>query len=290
MEVKALTETLIWCFRDELVTAERSKATIEKYLRDLDVFFAWLPAEKTVCKETVIAYKDHLRAHYATSSVNSMLAAVNRFLRTVHWDDCTVRSLKTQRRVFCAQDTELTKEEYLRLLEAASSSGQQRLYFIMQTICSTGIRVSELEYITVEALHHGRAEVNCKNKLRTIFLPLDLCHMLLNYAAEQSLKKGPVFVTRSGKPVNRSNVWADMQKLCTVAQVAQTKVFPHNLRHLFATTYYSIEKDIIRLADILGHSSIDTTRIYTISTGEEHRRQIAGLGLLYCKMRQKNTT
>lgn len=187
-----------------------------------------------------------------------------------------------QKRIFIPKEKELTKSEYERLLAVDKSRKNKRLYMLMQTICSTGIRVSELEFITVEAVKIGRAEINCKGKIRIVILPYQLCRMLKTYIKEENITSGSVFVTKSGKPLDRSNIWSDMKKLCEAAGVSKDKVFTHNLRHLFARTYYSIQKDIVRLADILGHSSVNTTRIYTMESGEVHRKQIQCLGLLRC--------
>ena len=190
--------------------------------------------------------------------------------------------MKIQKQIFSTKDKELTKSEYQRLLEAAKSKNNERLYLLMQTICSTGIRVSELEFITVDAVSAGVANINCKAKHRQVFLPKALCKILSRYIREHKIKSGPVFVSRTGKPLDRSNIWSDMKKLCESAGVSKDKVFPHNLRHLFARTYYSLQKDIVRLADILGHSSVNTTRIYTMENGDIHKLQIERLGLLRC--------
>lgn len=281
MRKRIMTEALIRAFVQELTEEERSRATIEKYTRDVHKFFSWLPEPKQVTKELTIEYKSHLIGHYSSVSINSMLAALNHFFRFQSWNECAVRSVRTQRRVFCSHDKELSKDEYMRLLHTARKAGNWRLHFIMQTICATGIRVSELEYITVEAVRRGRAEVNCKGKTRIILLSRDLCQRLMGYITRLRLTDGPVFVTRSGAAVNRSNIWGDMKRLCALAGVAASKVFPHNLRHLFARTFYSLEKDLTRLADILGHSSIETTRIYTMTTGIEELRKLDEMGLLY---------
>ena len=193
-----------------------------------------------------------------------------------------VKNLKIQKQIFASTDKELTKTEYDRLLQVAKQKKNERLYLLMQTICSTGIRVSEVRYVTVEAVSRGIAEINCKGKRRQVFLPKQLCQILKQYIKEQKIKSGAVFVTKNGNPLDRSNIWSDMKKLCKAANVSEKKVFPHNLRHLFARTYYSLQKDIVRLADILGHSNVNTTRIYTMETGEIHRRQIQKLGLLRC--------
>lgn len=200
----------------------------------------------------------------------------------MEWYDLRVKNLKIQKQIFASTDKELTKAEYDRLLQAAKQKKNERLYLLMQTICSTGIRVSEVRYVTVEAVSRGVAEINCKGKRRQVFLPKQLCQILKQYIKEQKTKSGAVFVTKNGNPLDRSNIWSDMKKLCKAANVSEKKVFPHNLRHLFARTYYNLQKDIVRLADILGHSSVNTTRIYTMETGEIHRRQIQKLGLLRC--------
>lgn len=275
-----ITCKMITDFELILRNEERSQATVEKYRRDLTSFLLFLAGDKRITKETVIAYKDYLIGRYAASSVNSMLAAVNTFLAFIGWAECKVKPVKTQRKIFCAKEKELTKEEYMRLLSAARRKENQRLCLLIETICATGIRVSELCFITVESLPQGCAEVRCKGKSRTIFLPGKLCMKLKKYARQKGLCSGSVFVTRSGKPLDRSNIWHDMKALSKQAGVPQSKVFPHNLRHLFARTYYSIEKDLGRLADLLGHSNIETTRIYTISTGAEQEKQVASLGLV----------
>lgn len=226
-----------------------------------------------------MSYKQALIGkNYAMRSINSMLASLNSLLDFLGWSDCKVKSLKIQRQTYCAEEKELTKAEYLRLLEAAK--GYPRLKLIMQTICSTGIRVSELQYFTVEAVRCGEIIVRCKSKTRTILLPGKLKKLLLKYAKKNGIRSGAIFVTRNGKPISRSNIWAQMKKLCESAGVKTSKVFPHNLRKLFARTFYGIEKDIAKLADILGHSSINTTRIYIMTTGMEHRRKIERLGLV----------
>lgn len=271
---------MIVSYETNLRDEERSKATVEKYHRDLSAFFLFLPEDKRITKEEVISYKEHLTANYAVSSVNSMLAAVNGFLSFVGWTEYKVKPVKTQRKVFSLKEKELTKQEYFRLLEAAGKQKNERLCLLMETICSTGIRVSELCFITVESLFKGRAEVRCKGKCRTVFLPHKLCKKLKIYVRHKGLCTGSVFVTKSGKPLDRSNIWNDMKSLCERAGVSRSKVFPHNLRHLFARTYYTLEKDLGRLADLLGHSNVETTRIYTISTGAEQEKQVALLGLV----------
>ena len=269
---------LILEFEEYLRQEEKSNITIEKYLRDVEKFSRFV-GSNDVTKETVIEYKKSLiESGYATRSINSMLASLNNFLTYAGYADCKVKSMKMQRQIYCAEEKELTKAEYLRLLNAAKQ--QTRLYYILQTICGTGIRVSELSYFTVEAVSTGEVVVFCKNKRRTILLPGKLRKSLMKFAKQQGIYSGIIFQTKSGKPINRSNIWSDMKKLCKRAGVNASKVFPHNLRKLFARTFYRIEKDIAKLADILGHGSIDTTRIYIMTTGVEHRKKIEQLGLV----------
>ena len=264
-----------FCLRNE----ERSAATIEKYMRDVR-FFAAFVDEAEINKQTVLDYKSKLGETYAVSSANSMIAAVNCFFRFCGWHDLCVKQFKMQREVYCSEEKELTRAEYIRLLEAANAKHNERLNLIIQTICGTGIRVSELQYITVEALHNGEAIVNCKGKNRRVFIVPELKKKLLRYVKEQGITMGTVFVTRSGKPVSRNSIWKDMKALCEQANVSSSKVFPHNLRHLFARTFYGIEKDIAKLADILGHASINTTRIYIVTTGAEHKRKMEHMRLI----------
>lgn len=254
-------------FEQGLILEEKSAATIEKYLRDVRRFLSFLEGRR-FCKEDVIAYKEHLTARYAPVSVNSMLTALNGFLRFIRRQDCCVKLLKIQRQIFNREDKELSAQEYRRLIKAAQGT---RLSLVLQTICGTGIRVSELQYITVEAIRTGKAVVNCKNKTRVILIPTSIQKLLKPYLKKSGITAGSVFVTKSGKPLNRRNIWRDMKALCERAEVSPSKVYPHNLRHLFARTFYSVDKDIVRLADLLGHSSVDTTRIYTMETGNEHR-------------------
>lgn len=250
-------------------------------MHDVGEFQIWL-GEQELCKTEVLAYKSYLCECYAPASVNAALSSLNSFFNFMEWYDLRVKNLKIQKQIFASTDKELTKAEYDRLLQAAKQKKNERLYLLMQTICSTGIRVSEVRYVTVEAVTRGIAEINCKGKRRQVFLPKQLCQILKQYIKQQKIKSGAVFVTKNGNPLDRSNIWSDMKKLCKTANVSEKKVFPHNLRHLFARTYYSLQKDIVRLADILGHSSVNTTRIYTMETGEIHRRQIQKLGLLRC--------
>lgn len=279
MNERKITENIILNFENHLSEQEKCPSTIEKYIRDVRAFSAFT-GRKAITKETVILYKKHLQKDYAVRSVNSMLASVNSLFAFLGWHDLKVKSLKIQQQVFCPEEKELTKAEYYRLCTAAKHKRNKRLNLILQTICGTGIRVGELQYITVEAVKHGEAVVNCKAKTRTIFIVKELKQKLLRYAAEQGIKSGVIFVTRTGKPISRTNIWREMKALCKEANVNPQKVFPHNLRHLFARVFYGIEKDIAKLADILGHSSINTTRIYIISTGTEHRKRMENMCLI----------
>ncbi len=265
-------------FANYLCREEKSAATQEKYLRDVQVFCVYA-GDKEITKELVVAWKKSLvEQSYAVRSINSMLASVNSLLDFLGLSACKVKNIRTQQQTYCTEDKELTKTEYLRLL--AASKKNEQLNLVIQTICSTGIRVSELRYFTVEAIRYGEVTVDCKNKTRTILVPRKLRDILLNYSKRHGITVGAIFITRTGNPLNRSNIWAAMKKLCEAAGVKPSKVFPHNLRKLFARTFYGIEKDIAKLADILGHSSINTTRIYIMTTGTEHRRKIERLGLV----------
>lgn len=277
--MRKLTKELIDKFKMYLIEEEKSSATIEKYIRDITAFYVWLQSAE-LNKVAVLNYKKYLNEIYAPSSVNSMLSSINSFFIYNEWYELKVKTLKIQRQIFTSRDKELTKAEYERLLDAAKSKKNEKLYMLLQTICSSGIRVSELYYITIEAIKQRQAIIKCKGKMRVVILPKDLCKMLYEYAKGQKITSGCIFITKAGKPLDRSNIWKMMKSLCEDAKVSKDKVYPHNLRHLFARTYYSLQKDIVRLADILGHSSIETTRIYTIESGEVHRRQIQKLGLL----------
>lgn len=278
MSERILNRRKLGAFRDYLYREEKSAATVEKYLRDAERFCVYA-GKNPVTKQLVVSYKQSLVTQgYAVRSVNSMLASVNSLLAFLGWTDCRVKTLRCQREIYCPEERELTRREYLALLEAAK--GQPRLCLMMKTICGTGIRVSELRYSTVEAVRRGEIVIHCKSKTRTILVPGKLKKLLLDYAGRQGITSGPVFITRTGRPMDRSNIWTQMKKLCEKAGVKASKVFPHNLRKLFARTFYTLEKDIAKLADILGHSSIDTTRIYIMSTGTEHRRKIERLGLV----------
>lgn len=265
-------------YRQYLQREEKSPLTVEKYLRDVKKFQEWL-GERPLNKGNTLAYKAMLAEQYAVSSVNSMLSALNSWLDYMGRSECRVKFIKQQRNMFSSAERELTKTEYERLLKAARS--KPRLHLLLQTICSTGIRVSEHRFITVEAAKRGSARVQLKGKVRVVLLPRELCRSLLRYAKERGLHSGSIFVTANGRPMDRSSIWAEMKKLCAAARVAKEKVFPHNLRHLFARTYYSLEKDVVRLADILGHSNVNTTRIYTMESGTVHRRQIEKMQLCH---------
>lgn len=273
-----IMENLIFEFEKHLIVEEKSSITIEKYMRDVRNFYQFAGTQ-SITKEVVIQYKKFLiEKGYAVRSINSMLASLNSFLKYCNLNECKVKSMKTQKEIYCKENKQLTKAEYIRLLSTAKN--RPRLYLVIQTICGTGIRVSELSYFTVEAVGRGEIAVTCKNKTRTILLPRKLQKELLQYAKQCGITSGIIFRTKSGKALDRSNIWSEMKKLCQGAKVCPTKVFPHNLRKLFARTFYKVEKDIAKLADILGHGSIDTTRIYIISTGTEHRRKIENLGLV----------
>ena len=278
MEERKITQAQIALYHQHLIREEKSTATVEKYLRDARAFLGFL-GDKGISKEVVMAYKKELQVKaYAVRSINSMLASLNSLLDFLGWSDCKVKAIKQQKQVYCAEEKELSRAEYVRLLEAAKHKPQLRL--VMQTICATGIRVSELKFFTVEAVRQGEVIVNCKGKSRTILIPGKLRKLLQSYAKNEKIRSGVIFLTRNGKPLNRSCIWAQMKALCEAAGVNPSKVFPHNLRKLFARTFYGMEKDIAKLADILGHSSIDTTRIYIMTTGTEHRRKIERLGLV----------
>ncbi len=267
-------------YEQHLIKEERSRRTVEQYTAACRGFLRYLGADPRVTKARVLAYRDALRTRYRDSSVNAKLSAVNGLLKFLGWSDCRVKQLRIQRKLFLPTESELTKGEYFRLIEAARRQKKRRLWVIMQCLCATGIRVSELEHFTVEQVRAALVRVDCKGKIRFVPIPKPLQKLLLNYCKERGITAGKIFVTRSGKSVDRSNIWREMKALCAVAGVAPGKVFPHNLRHLFARTYYHQTKDITRLADLLGHSSIDTTRIYTAGTGREQERTLSRLGLL----------
>lgn len=279
--MKIITSMLIQSFKNYLREEEKSKSTIEKYIRDITALMVWLGGRASD-KTAILEYKEKIRTEYAARSVNSIISSMNSFFDFVGWRECKVKLLKIQKQIFADEAKELRKDECERLLKAALDSKNERLYYLMQTICATGIRVSELKYITVEAVGLRQAKINCKGKERVVLLPGKLCGLLRKYIKKNKIVSGSIFVTKNGRPLDRSNIWADMKKLCELAGVAKEKVFPHNLRHLFARTFYSIDKDIAHLADILGHTSVNTTRIYIMESGETHRRQIEKMHLLRC--------
>ena len=274
-----LTEERIEEYGKELLERERSNATIQKYLYSLKQLQNFIGKE-ALAKEKIIIWKKQLLEKYSAATVNSYLAAVNGFFGFMGWKGLVVNPVKIQKSLFLDEEKELTKEEYMRLVRTAEHEKNERLALILQTICATGIRVSELKFITAEAVFSGRAQIDNKGKRRMVFLPEKLCKLLKKYLKKKKLTAGAVFVTRFGKPMDRSNIWRDMKALCEAAGVGPGKVFPHNLRHLFARTYYTLEKDLSRLADILGHSNVNTTRIYTAESGSVHARQMERMGLI----------
>lgn len=277
MTNNSIVKAQLSSFKNHLLREEKSAATVEKYLRDARAFLLFAK-NKALNKDLTVAYKKSLElGGYKPRSVNSMLASLNSFLAFIGADNCRVKALRIQKEIYTAEQKELTKSEYKRILSA--SRRKEQLNLVIRTICATGIRVSELKYFTAEAVRDGEITVKCKSKTRTVLIPGDLKKMLLSYAAKRNIRNGAIFVTKGGKTLDRSYIWAQMKALCAEAGVNPTKVFPHNLRKLFARTFYGIEKDIAKLADILGHSSIETTRIYIMSTGVEHRRRIEQLGL-----------
>ena len=280
MDGRILRSDQLILFEDCLRMQERERSTIEKYLRDVRFFMRWATG-RTMTKEAVSSWKEQLhKLGYKPETINSKLSALNKFFSFMGWPECRVKYLKIQRRLFRSTERELTKGEYGHLLETAQSYGKMRLALLIETICATGIRVSEVKYITAEAIRSGRADIALKGKIRTIMLPGKLCRKLQKYARKQKITSGELFLTRSGKGISRRQIWAEMKALCKKANVAPSKVFPHNLRHLFARTFYRACRDVAKLADVLGHSNIETTRIYLISTGVEHARQLERLGLI----------
>ena len=278
MSERKLAKKQIDLFRKYLIREEKSTATVDKYIRDVRAFREYADS-RAITKELAIDYKKHLReAGYAVRSVNSMLASLNALFAFLGWPECRVKFVKFQKQIYCEKEKELTKSEYERLLKAAERNEQLKL--VMQTICGTGIRVSELRFFTVEEVRRGDVIVNCKGKTRTILIPRKLRTKLLEYAGKRKIRSGVIFQAKNGKPLDRKAIWMQMKGLCKAAGVNPSKVFPHNLRKLFARRFYGIEKDIAKLADILGHSSIDTTRIYIMTTEIEHRRTIEKLGLV----------
>lgn len=280
MEKRTITTEQIVSFGQFLREDERSKATVEKYLREVRMFAAFLGSGE-VTKAAVAQWKANLLAkNYNPTTINGKLSAIDRFLSFMGWEDCRVKHLRLQRRLFRESSRELTKEEYERLIATAGECGKERLSLLMETICATGIRVSEVHYITVETVEMGKAEISLKGKIRTNLLPGKLCRKLLKYARKNKIAAGELFLTRSGRPLSRKQIWAEMKAICEKAGVEPGKVFPHNLRHLFARTFYKVCRDVARLADVLGHSSIETTRIYLISTGVEHAQTLEQMRLV----------
>ena len=279
MKKRTITNQIINSFEKHLLENEKAGATIQKYMRDIRCFMDYAK-EQSLDKTLLLNYKAMLEQNYAVRSANSMLAALNAFFRFQGWHDLCVKQFKVQKEAYCSEERELTKAEYTALVRTAELKKNERLSLVVQTICGTGIRVSELQCITVEAVRRGEAIVSCKGKTRKIFIVKALQKKLLRYAIEQGITTGTLFVTKSGKPLDRSNIWRQMKDLCEQAGVSPQKVFPHNLRHLFARTFYGIEKDIAKLADILGHSNINTTRIYIITTGAEHQRRMENMRLI----------
>ncbi len=279
MKKRIITNQKINSFEKYLIENEKADATIQKYMHDIRCFVEYA-ANQTLDKGLVLKYKGMLEENYAIRSANSMLAALNSFFRFLGWYDLCVKQFKVQKETYCSEEKELTKAEYTALVRTAERKKNERLSLVVQTICGTGIRVSELQSITVEAVRRGESVVSCKGKTRKIFIVKALQKKLLRYATEQKISSGIIFVTKSGKPLDRSNIWREMKRLCEQAGVSTQKVFPHNLRHLFARTFYGIEKDIAKLADILGHSNINTTRIYIITTGAEHQRRMENMRLI----------
>lgn len=276
---RIITPELIGQFSAFLWEQEKSAATISKYTHNLQVLCQYLD-QAALTKPALIGWKEHLSEHYRAATINTMLAALNSLLDFCGWQELKVKPLRIQKTMFSSAERELTRNEYARLIHAAEAGGSKRLSLLLQTICATGIRISELKFITAEALRTGRAEINCKGKRRTVFIPDRLRRMLVKYQKSRQKTDGPVFTTNKGKPLDRSNIWREMKALSKAAGVKPEKVFPHNLRHLFARTYYTMEKDLSRLADILGHSNVNTTRIYTMETGTIHARQLERMGLI----------
>ena len=279
MEERIITDHLIISFEMHLLENEKAETTVQKYVRDIRCFVEYAH-NQVIDKAMLLNYKGMLRETYAIRSVNSIIAALNTFFRFANWQDLCIKQFKVQKEAYCSESKELTKDEYTALVRTAEEKKNERLSLVLQTICGTGIRVSELQSITVEAVRCGEAVVSCKGKIRKIFIVKALQKKLLRYALKQGITTGVLFVTKSGKPLNRSNIWRQMKNLCEQAGVSSQKVFPHNLRHLFARTFYGIEKDIAKLADILGHSNINTTRIYIITTGAEHQRRMETMRLI----------
>lgn len=279
MKELVVTKAVVTTYLQFLKIQEKSKGTLEKYQRELLDLAKYL-AGKKVTREDLVVWKEELEKRYSPAGVNGRLVAANGFFSFFGRYDLRLKLLKIQKEIFMREEKELTRAEYGRLVRTAERKGKERLSLLIQTICATGIRVSELEFITVEAVKRGRAEVNCKGKRRVIFLPARLQKKLKAYAAKKGISEGVIFAAKSGRPLHRGNIWAEMKKLCKDAEVSPEKVFPHNLRHLFARIFYSLDKDIAKLADMLGHSNIETTRIYIMESGRIHRQKLERMRLV----------
>lgn len=280
MKKAVLTINAIKQYENYLYAEEKSLATIEKYIRDITQFYEYLPVDKSITKEGVIDFKNSLLENYQMTSINSILAAINGLFCYLNIPECKVKRHKIQSSILGDESKELTKAEYQRLLKVSKARHNEKLYLLLQTICSTGIRVSELQFITVEAIKKDRVTIRNKGKVRDIILPNQLKKMLVCYTKKEGIDTGVIFITKNHKPINRSNIWKMMKSLCIEADVAKEKVFPHNLRHLFAISFYQLEKDIVRLADLLGHSSINTTRIYTKTSHHSYEHVFKKMNLL----------
>ena len=280
MYQRTITKATLAAFHRHLQEAERRPATVAKYLREIQTFAGSLRPGQLVTKETVLAWKEALAQRCAPSTVNGKLAALNTFFSFLGWEECRVKPLRRQRELFRDPGRELHKGDYLRLLAAARQARNWRLYYLMETLASTGVRISELQYVTVQTLRTGRVWAEGKGKGRLVLLTPKLCRVLAKYCRQRGITTGPVFVTRTGRPMDRSNIWRELHHLCEAAGVEARRVFPHNFRHLFARAFYALEKDIAKLADLLGHASVETTRIYIMESGAEHKRQVERLGLV----------
>lgn len=274
MDHCSLTEEMLDRFESYLIEEEHEKATIKKYVSDVRAFAAWA-GKQCISKVIVTEWKEQLlRDGYAATTVNGKLSALNGLFTFLGWNDCRVKFLRIQRSMFREDAKELTQEEYKRLLDAAHGMGKERLALLLEFIFITGVRISEVKYLTLEAAKAGRAEIHLKGKIRIILIPDKLCKKIIQYAKKEQITSGEIFLTRNGKSLSRGQIWREMKGICGSAGVESSKVFPHNLRHLFATSFYKVCKDIVKLADVLGHSSIETTRIYLMTTGSEHERQL----------------
>ncbi len=286
---RRITQKKLQRFMEYLYEEEKSPATVQKYMRDITKLMEFARGQN-LDKRKIIEYKEMLRdsKKYQLSSINSFLAAANSFFAFMGWQDLKVKTFRIQKKVFVPENKDLTKEEYRRLVRTAKEKGKMRLALILETICVTGIRISELAEITVSSVVKGMAVIYGKGKVRQILIPGELQKKLLYYIRKRNLNKGAVFQTSGKKAINRSNIWREMRALCEDAQVKEDKVFPHNLRHLFAKSFYQVEKDIAKLADVLGHSNIETTRIYIKTTSLEYRKQIEAMGLV-AELREDTT-